>query len=545
MRAHLAGVLAAIGAAALGVAVAGCGGGSPAATTKPAADPLATGSLQIVPRATLSAGGAQSRTVRALPPGWAVSFDVRLAAHSSLELRFGTRRAPLLLTRAAGRASVLRAGGGSYTLGDRSGWLGGGSRHVEASNGRLSIDGRPLPLALPRGRASALSLSVTRGSADLRALIISDSADRATLLFHRLAEFHARVPAGQFPEGADRADNVHYAPGWIDGFWAGALWQAAAIEPAGGMFAGWALTATEQHFGQEHADTHDVGFMYGQSSLAAWRALCRGIPGPPAVCSGLKASALAAAGELLKLAASNPGAGTIPTNSTSATADTIVDSMLNIGILSWASRVTHNHRYAALASHQAHVIASLLVRSDGSTAQSVHFDRSSGRVLYVHSHQGLSDSSTWSRGEAWAVYGFAQTAADFGDRPLMAVALNAAAYVSSHLPPGQIPRWDYDASAEAPLDVSAGVITAAGLLHLAAACGQLPGSCDSASRWTALARTMLAAAVDKATARPPLGFLGDQVLNQRGRGCWCDGGELMFGLSYALEALKLQQKLTG
>ena len=48
---------------------------------------------------------------------------------------------------------------------------------------------------------------------------------------------------------------------------------------------------------------------------------------------------------------------------------------------------------------------------------------------------------------------------------------------------------------------------------------------------------MLTAALGRASDRPPIGFLGSQVLNERGHGCWCDGGELIFGLTYALEAL--------
>jgi unsaturated chondroitin disaccharide hydrolase len=248
---------------------------------------------------------------------------------------------------------------------------------------------------------------------------------------------------------------------------------------------------------------------------------------------------LSAADELLALAASNPGRGTIPTNATSPEGDTIVDSMMNIAILPWASRVTGNPAYARLASHHAHVVASLLVRPDGSTAQSVNFDRVTGRVLLISTHQGLSDTSTWSRGEGWAVYGFANAAAELGDRRLLRVALSTARYVARHLPAGGIPRWDYDAPRGAPVDVSAGVITAAGLLHLAASCHSLPGVCTRPGRWVTLAHRMLAAALTRAYAQPPLGFLGSQVLNERGRGCWCDGGELIFGLSYALEALKL------
>jgi hypothetical protein len=55
---------------------------------------------------------------------------------------------------------------------------------------------------------------------------------------------------------------------------------------------------------------------------------------------------------------------------------------------------------------------------------------------------------------------------------------------------------------------------------------------------------MLTAALTYANDRPPIGFLGSQVLNERGHGCWCDGGELIFGLTYALEALGLEGTVT-
>jgi unsaturated chondroitin disaccharide hydrolase len=319
------------------------------------------------------------------------------------------------------------------------------------------------------------------------------------------------------------------------------LWQAAALAPASGrrLFSDWALRATVEHFGQERTPTHDLGFMYGESSLAAWRALCRGPgSGAPAVCARLKRSVLTAARELVALAATNARAGTIPTNPTSG--NTIIDSMMNIAILPWASRVTGDPVYARVARRHADVVASLLVRPDGSTAQSVNFDRASGRVLYVSTHQGLSAASTWSRGQGWAVYGFAQAASDLHDVALLRVALRTAGYVARRLPAGGIPLWDYDAAPGSPVDVSAGVITAAGLLHLADACRSFPGVCRGGrAGWVVLARRMLSASLARASGQPPLGLLRDQVLNERGRGCWCDGGELIFGLTYALEAENL------
>jgi hypothetical protein len=246
----------------------------------------------------------------------------------------------------------------------------------------------------------------------------------------------------------------------------------------------------------------------------------------------------------LSLAATNPGAGTIPTDPTSRVGDTIVDSMMNIAILPWATGVTGRAAYAQLALHQARVVASVLVRRDGSTAQAANFDRSSGRLLFIATHQGLSARSTWSRGEAWALYGFSQAAVDLHDRALLAVALRVARYVATHLPGGGVPRWDYDAPAGAPVDVSAGVITAAGLMHLAAACRRFGGAGCSASEiagFRARARRMLLAALAYASPAVPLGLLRSQIQDERMRRCWCNHGELVYGLSYALEALRLER----
>jgi unsaturated chondroitin disaccharide hydrolase len=476
------------------------------------------------------------RTARfSLPSPWAVSFDARLDAGSALAARLGSAQV-VLSNRTEGR------------------W-----EHIEAISGHVTIDGRPS--ALPSGAAGSLMFRVTRGRAHVGALIISGRKNRGALLLHRVAELHAYLAPGQFPVGADLHDRLHIdSRSWTSGFWPGALWQAAAVspEPGAAMFARWALAATVQHFGRERADTHDVGFMYGESSLAAWEALCarKGSPAVAAandgtgvqhaelsrhrsgLCGRLRASVLSAADELVALAASNRRAGTIPTSSRGRQADTIVDSMMNIAILPWASAVTGRPGYVRLAARHAHRVASLLVRPDGSTVQSVNFDRAAGRVAARSTHQGISASSTWARGQAWAVYGFAQAAASLRDRGLLRVSLRAAQYVQRHLPSPGVPRWDYDAPAGAPIDVSAGVITAAGLLHLAAACRSLPGVCGQPARWVGLSRRMLAAALGHAYDHPPLGLLAAQILNEHGRGCWCNGGELIFGVTYGLEALR-------
>jgi hypothetical protein len=520
---------------------AGCGGGSSTARHQqsgpatPITPDRVSDGVQVLAEVPWRSPAMSDR----LPaPSWAVSFDVHLAPGA--RLRVGLGNTPIVLAATDARLAVTVGNQPARTLRAPHGWLGGGSWHVEATNDAVAIDGRALPIA--RIDATTLTFTTRAGHPTVTALVVTPGTDHGLLLLHRLAELHARIPLGHFPVGATIHDRIVYGSTyWTNGFWPGALWEAAAVAPGDGLFARWALQTTIAHFGQEHADSHDVGFMYDESSLQAWNALCARRAHPPQpLCGRLERSVLAAADELRTLAATNPKAGTIPTNSTAPAADTIVDSMMNIAILPWASRITGDPAYAQLARHHADTVARLLVRADGSTAQAVNFDRPSGRVLSIVTHQGLSNTSTWSRGEGWAVYGFSQAAIALRDRHLLAVAQRAAGYVESHLPAAGVPLWDYDAAPSAPVDVSAGVITADGLFHLAAACRALSGSCPDPQRWVALGRRILQASLRYANSAPPLGLLGSQVLNEHGRGCWCDGGELIFGVTYGLEGLRLE-----
>lgn len=529
----LAVVLVTIGAA-VGDGAARSGG-------RPVAVAALAGPVQVLPAPRLPA------TVTLPATRWTASLDAHLGRAGSLQIAAG--RARVTLVARAGVIAVQAAGRPRLAL-PQAGWGPAGSHHVELAGAPgttiVTVDGHPV--TIPGTRSTSL---VVRGSGGARvgAVIVAAASDRTGLLLERLAELHARLKAGQYVFGATRSDELELQFGWTNGFYAGALWQAATLAPAAGkgLFRQWALAATLQHLGYERTPTHDVGFMYGESSLAAWQALCQAkavaAGTTRSLCARLRASVLAAAGTLVRLARTNPGSGTIPTSASSPLGETIIDSMLNIQILPWATQQTGNPAFTALARHQADVIARYLIRRDGSTYQAVHFDRRTGRVAFLGTHQGMSNSSTWSRGEGWAVYGFAALAQQLHSASYLRVALKAAAYVAAHLPEQGIPRWDYDAPAGAPLDASAGVITAAGLLHLAAACRALPHACPTPGRWTALATRMTDATLALASPRPPLGYLGSQVTDERIGNCACNGGELIYGLTYALEALADQNAL--
>lgn len=570
---------AALGATALVVAGAGDGAGTQDNGTRSAgargtativADDLAlplrgwhrTGRVRLRAARTsdgreleLSGTGILTRTLPA--NAGALSIDVLVPRGATLAL--GSSGSRLTLRRARSGALTATSGGPHARLHRRRGWgaqatargdsARGRWRHVELSTGggapRLAIDGRPLATSMKLGRT--LSLKPKHGAPRVAALVVTQTNDRGALLLHRLAELHARVRPGSFPfgQGSPRGA-LHTSEGWTSGFWAGALWRASDLTGAR-LFRRWAATATRANLGRERERIHDQGFRYMESSVAAYDRTCKtGHAKRSKRCHALGRSALTAAETLVALQRGNAGAGTIPTLPRSVRcgdcrskrqAETLVDSMMNVALLDWVYARTHRATYRDAALRHARGVARLLVRKDGSTTQAVVLDRKTGRVIGRHTHQGISAKSTWSRGQGWAVYGFAYTGAALREKALVRVSERAAAYVEAHLPAGGVPRFDYRAKPGAPLDTSAGVITAAGLFRLAAACRQLPGACTEPDHWRPLAERMLGASLAHVRARPPLGYLADQVFARGGHARWDDEGDFIFGTDYALEAV--------
>jgi unsaturated chondroitin disaccharide hydrolase len=495
----------------------------------------------------LSARG-QARLVHALSPRhWALSLDLRLGPRSQVTLRFGTPDSSVELS--AKRMSVwfARVLGRQIRLGKRTGWGAAGWRHVELVAGprpTLAIDGRSV--ALPGAPGRSLDVRVQGGSVQLAAILASPADDPRALLVHQLAELHARTPVGRSPVSVTPDGRLRFGVPWTTGFWPSALWEAAALTPAEQPFKRWALQATLANLGREQTMTPDLGFIYGRSSVVAYEQLCVAGNVNSRLCSRLRGSGLTAANTLLALAATNPGTGTLPTRASdlcagcaaSDQADTIIDSAAALPLLIWASREGRDDRYRQVALRHATALARLLVRPNGSTIQSVHTRRADGSVVLFHTHQGITTDSTWSRGQAWALYGFAVAAGELGDRRLLEVARRLAGYVEQALPADGVPRWDYDAALSAPHDASAGLITAAGLERLAGACAVIAG-CSDGARWRALGERMLNAALRAASRGPPLGYLGDQVYNLHRPQPWQHRAELIFGLDYGLEATEL------
>ncbi len=147
----------------------------------------------------------------------------------------------------------------------------------------------------------------------------------------------------------------------------------------------------------------------------------------------------------------------------------IIDNMMNLELLFWASKNGGGSDLYNIAVSHANKTMVNHIRPDGSSFQLVVYDSLSGQVLLRKTVQGFSDSSTWSRGQAWGIYGFTMCYRETNDPNYLNIAKKMADYFSDHLPPDYIPYWDLNLPQNDPRqlrDASAAAIACSGLLEL-------------------------------------------------------------------------------
>src|SRR5207237_549950 len=114
-------------------------------------------------------------------------------------------------------------------------------------------------------------------------------------------------------------------------------------------------------------------------------------------------------------------------------------------------------------SHASKTLADM-VRADGSTYHVVDYS-TAGALLHRGTLQGYSDSSTWTRGQAWAIYGYAMVYRYTSDARMLAAARKVADYYLSRLGNEAVPNWDFDAPTQHK-DSSAAAAVASALIEL-------------------------------------------------------------------------------
>ncbi|MCJ8015306.1 glycoside hydrolase family 88 protein [Paenibacillus sp. KQZ6P-2] len=251
---------------------------------------------------------------------------------------------------------------------------------------------------------------------------------------------------------------------WIEGFYIGMMWLSyeysgdEEFKQSAESFLENFSQRLDQHY---HLDHHDLGFLYSLSATAQWM-----ITGDEKA----RAVALQAARELRDRW--RPAIGAIqawgkegdPQNG----GRIIIDCLMNLPLLYWAYQQTGEKDFYDIAYRHAHKSRRFLVRGDYSSYHTFYFDQTNGNALHGGTHQGYEDGSTWTRGQAWGIYGFALSYRYTKDKAFLQTAKELAKYFLVHLPEDHVAYWDFDVPIEenTPRDSSASAIVAAGLLEL-------------------------------------------------------------------------------
>lgn len=147
----------------------------------------------------------------------------------------------------------------------------------------------------------------------------------------------------------------------------------------------------------------------------------------------------------------------------------IIDNMMNLEMLFWASKETNNPKYKDIAIRHADVTLKNHFREDMSSVHVVNYDTITGQVISKQTHQGYSDDSAWGRGQAWGLYGYIVMFRETGDAKYLDAAKQIADFIITNLPEDKVSYWDFN-DPKIPntnRDASAAAITASALFELA------------------------------------------------------------------------------
>lgn len=149
----------------------------------------------------------------------------------------------------------------------------------------------------------------------------------------------------------------------------------------------------------------------------------------------------------------------------------IIDNMMNLELLYWVSDQGGDPRYREIAVTHANSTMERHFRPDNSSYHLLDYDLETGKIIQKITWQGAADSSAWSRGQAWGLYGFSMMYRFSKNRAYLEQARKIAAYILDHphLPADKIPYWDFQAPGipDTYRDASSACIIASALLELA------------------------------------------------------------------------------
>lgn len=303
------------------------------------------------------------------------------------------------------------------------------------------------------------SVSYAQSPKKPMAQLINDEFKFAASQYQVLAK---NIPAGKTPQSFDKGKSVNYdIKWWCSGFYSGSLWyiyeQTKNEQVKNEAEA--ALKVLEPN--QTFTGNHDLGFMMYCSFGNGYR-----ITKNPAYKEIIQRSAQSLSTRF------RPKIQVIQSWDKNKywECPVIIDNMMNLEMLNWASDNGGNPKYKEIAITHANTTIKNHFRPDFSSYHVVDYNPQTGDVLKKATWQGAANCSAWSRGQGWALYGYTMMYRFTKDQNYLKQAKGIANYILSHpnLPADKIPYWDFDAPLipYAKRDASAGAIIASALLEL-------------------------------------------------------------------------------
>ena len=274
---------------------------------------------------------------------------------------------------------------------------------------------------------------------------------------------------GVHDDRSDQSWDIRHDDGiawWTNGFWGGIMWQLYH-ETGNQKYADIARHSEElldTCFEQFYGLHHDLGFMWLPTAVADYRETGsadgrrRGLHA-----ANLLAGRFNPVGRFIRAWNEHDNEDT--------TGWAIIDCMMNLNLLYWASEETKDPRFRQIAMMHADTAMASFIRPDGSTNHIVEFDPETGEKVCTYGGQGYENGSSWTRGQAWALYGFVLSYIHTGKQEYLDTAKRVAHSFLANIPDSGLILVDFRQPAEPYWeDSTAAAIASCGLIEIAGCC---------------------------------------------------------------------------
>jgi rhamnogalacturonyl hydrolase YesR len=320
--------------------------------------------------------------------------------------------------------------------------------------------------------ASALFLLVLIGcgSQEKKATkdIIADNVENAVAQYTLMTDIIEASGKILNPRTVLEDGSIWYVPidDWCSGFFPGSMWYLHELT-GDEKWKNLAIKYTEDLDSVKHLKWHhDVGFMIGSSYL-----------------NGLRIANKEEYKDVIVTAAQSLATRYRPTAKVIQSWDikgwqaergwecpVIIDNMMNLELMFEAFKFSGDSTLYNIAVDHANTTLANHFRENNSCYHVIDYSLADGSVRNKNTAQGYAHESSWSRGQAWAIYGFTMCYRYTGDKRYLDHAENVYKFIFNHerLPEDLIPYWDYDAPniPNEPRDASAAAATACALLEM-------------------------------------------------------------------------------